>query len=373
MELVLGVGCMASVAVLVFAIALSKRTELWDSLLRNVTPTIMLGIAGIALLAGDLKMFAAFFTIIGFACLVSLTWILLASFARNLNGSYTFVFGLGYGIIQAASIIGAIMANYFSSQGQLSASIAAAESMDIVGFTSEVGLSDLAIVLMVVFSAGYALIPRYRELKEILSSLMLALARESSEKGEDELSEKSYNDVEPETDTTNKPPLAANESNLSVEEDSFEGQLTQNSESSPDQVKAASEEAPDINEAVEEAGNKRGSFTRRCDELSEQFSLSTREREAFFYLAKGHNAAFLTEKLCISRSTAKTHINHIYKKMGIHTQQELLNMVEDRHRGPVLGNIDRAALQDALKRVNEEGPLERDPSELVEHIRQDIR
>ena len=36
------------------------------------------------------------------------------------------------------------------------------------------------------------------------------------------------------------------------------------------------------------------------------------------------------DELCISRSTAKTHINHIYKKLDIHTQQELLKMVEDR-------------------------------------------
>ena len=50
-----------------------------------------------------------------------------------------------------------------------------------------------------------------------------------------------------------------------------------------------------------------------------------------FLLAKGHNAAFIQDKLCISKSTAKTHINHIYRKLDIHTQQELLNMVEDRN------------------------------------------
>ena len=50
-----------------------------------------------------------------------------------------------------------------------------------------------------------------------------------------------------------------------------------------------------------------------------------------FLLAKGHNAAFIQDKLCISKSTAKTHINHIYRKLDIHTQQELLNMVEDHN------------------------------------------
>lgn len=351
MELVLGVGCMVSAAVLVLAIALSKRTELWDSLLRNVTPAIMLGIAGIALLTGDIKMFAAFFTVIGFVCLVSITWILLASFARNLNGSYVFIFGLGYGIIQAASIIGALLANYLSSQGQLMASLSASSSMEIVDFTSQVGLSDLAIILMVVFSGGYALIPRYRELKEILASLMVALSKEKANLSE-------ANTVKEADNATSSDALNSN----AIDEPNPDEPTIK-----PDQDEISAKDVSD------DSKDKKGSFTRRCDELSEQYRLSAREREAFFLLAKGHNAAFLTEQLCISRSTAKTHINHIYKKLGIHTQQELLNMVEDRQRGPMLANIDRAVLQDAVRRAKEEKPIESDPFELVKHISQDIR
>lgn len=351
MELVLGVGCMVSAFVLVLAIALSKRTELWDSLLRNVTPAIMLGIAGIALLAGDAKMFAAFFTIIGFVCVVSITWILLASFAKNLNGSYIFVFGLGYGIIQAASVIGALVANLLSSQGQLVASISNADSMEIVGFTSQVGLSDLAIILMVAFSAGYAMIPRYRELKEMLVSLMVALSKEKS----------TVAGAEPAKPLTNNN-LADNAANAEQEV-----------KDSTNSLISATEQDENTKEDSRSTKDKKGSFTRRCDELSDQYRLSAREREAFFLLAKGHNAAYLTESLCISKSTAKTHINHIYKKLGIHTQQELLNMVEDRHRGPLVKPADRAVLQDAVRRVKEEGTLDGNPSELVSHIRQDIR
>lgn len=352
MELVLGVGCMVSALVLVLAIALSKRTELWDSLLRNVTPAIMLGIAGIALLAGDAKMFAAFFTIIGFVCVVSITWILLASFAKNLNGSYIFVFGLGYGIIQAASIIGALVANLLSSQGQLVASISNADSMEIVGFTSQVGLSDLAIILMVVFSAGYAMVPRYRELKEMLASLMVALSKEK-------LTATAMGETPEEASKNNLP------------DDSTDIEMEAND--SEDNLKATSKQSENGEGASSAPKDKKGSFTRRCDELSDQYRLSAREREAFFLLAKGHNAAYLTESLCISKSTAKTHINHIYKKLGIHTQQELLNMVEERHRGPLVKPADRAVLQDAVRRAKEDGTLDSNPSELVRHISQDIR
>ena len=89
---------------------------------------------------------------------------------------------------------------------------------------------------------------------------------------------------------------------------------------------------PSEDASTEEDDQERGGFYRRCEELSEQYLLSAREKEVLFILAKGHNANFIQEKLCVSKSTAKTHINHIYKKMDIHTQQELLTMVEDRPR-----------------------------------------
>ena len=93
---------------------------------------------------------------------------------------------------------------------------------------------------------------------------------------------------------------------------------------------AATEAAPAAE--ADETEDEKGSFRLRCEELSEQYLLSAREREVLVILAKGHNATFIQEQLCVSKSTAKTHINHIYKKMDIHTQQELLNMVEDRPR-----------------------------------------
>lgn len=80
--------------------------------------------------------------------------------------------------------------------------------------------------------------------------------------------------------------------------------------------------------------NSKGGFKRKCDEISETYMLSNRERDVLNLLARGHNAAYIMDELCISRSTAKTHINHIYKKMDIHTQQELLSMVEERSRKP---------------------------------------
>ena len=74
---------------------------------------------------------------------------------------------------------------------------------------------------------------------------------------------------------------------------------------------------------------KTGWFTNRCEEIANCYLLSRRETEVLFFLAKNYNASYIQEKLCISRSTAKTHIAHIYRKLDIHTQNELIHMVEE--------------------------------------------
>lgn len=79
------------------------------------------------------------------------------------------------------------------------------------------------------------------------------------------------------------------------------------------------------NDAVRGGGRFRG----KCKTVANTFLLSRRETEILFFLAKGHNAAYIQEKLYISEGTAKTHIRHIYRKCDVHNQQDLMRMVED--------------------------------------------
>ena len=69
-------------------------------------------------------------------------------------------------------------------------------------------------------------------------------------------------------------------------------------------------------------------FIAICKELSQAYNLTTRETEIFELLAKGRNADAISKKLVISKYTTKTHIYHIYQKIGIKSQQELMDMVE---------------------------------------------
>lgn len=77
------------------------------------------------------------------------------------------------------------------------------------------------------------------------------------------------------------------------------------------------------------AGGSLDPFEAACDEVANRYLLSRRQREVLRMLARGHNAAYVQDKLCITQSTAKSHIYNIYRKLDIHTQHELLAMVEE--------------------------------------------
>ena len=66
----------------------------------------------------------------------------------------------------------------------------------------------------------------------------------------------------------------------------------------------------------------------------------------FDLLAKGRGTAYIQDKLCISKSTAKTHISHIYRKLDIHTHQDLIDLVEEERveSGCASGASERSAI-----------------------------
>lgn len=70
-------------------------------------------------------------------------------------------------------------------------------------------------------------------------------------------------------------------------------------------------------------------FESQCEAVARSHGLTSRETEIFGYLARGRTAKVIQDKLVISQSTVKTHIYNIYRKLGINTQQELIQMVED--------------------------------------------
>ncbi|MGN0959114.1 MAG: helix-turn-helix transcriptional regulator [Coriobacteriales bacterium] len=70
-------------------------------------------------------------------------------------------------------------------------------------------------------------------------------------------------------------------------------------------------------------------FDAKCAAAAELYKLSPRESDVLGYLARGRNAAYLQEKLCISPHTVKSHIYSIYRKFDIHSQQKLMDFIEE--------------------------------------------
>lgn len=69
-------------------------------------------------------------------------------------------------------------------------------------------------------------------------------------------------------------------------------------------------------------------WQRKIDNVMNAFGLTERQQEVFRMLVRGRNAQYIADNFYISHSTAKAHIRNIYRKLGIHTQQELISMVE---------------------------------------------
>ena len=65
-----------------------------------------------------------------------------------------------------------------------------------------------------------------------------------------------------------------------------------------------------------------------CSELEERYGLSPRECDVFRLMSKGRDARYICDALCISMHTTKSHTYHIYQKMDVHSQQDLITAVE---------------------------------------------
>lgn len=65
----------------------------------------------------------------------------------------------------------------------------------------------------------------------------------------------------------------------------------------------------------------------RCAEVARTYKLSAREEEVLLLLAQHKTVGIIERELFIANGTAKAHVRHIYQKLGIHTRQELFDLL----------------------------------------------
>lgn len=75
-------------------------------------------------------------------------------------------------------------------------------------------------------------------------------------------------------------------------------------------------------------------FREKCARIAAEHALSDRESQVMVLLAKGRNLPYIQDELLLSKSTVSTHRQHIYAKLDIHSQQELIDLVQNTKEKP---------------------------------------
>jgi DNA-binding CsgD family transcriptional regulator len=66
-----------------------------------------------------------------------------------------------------------------------------------------------------------------------------------------------------------------------------------------------------------------------CKLLTERYRLTNREEEIMILLARGRSAPYIESKLQIKLNTVQSHTKNLYRKLDIHSRQELLSIIEE--------------------------------------------
>lgn len=84
----------------------------------------------------------------------------------------------------------------------------------------------------------------------------------------------------------------------------------------------------DILEEEIDPADPYAALKRKCRIVCNRYELSPRQYDVLVLVAQGRNAKYVQQALTISCSTAQTHIRNIYNKTGVHSRQELLDLIE---------------------------------------------
>lgn len=66
---------------------------------------------------------------------------------------------------------------------------------------------------------------------------------------------------------------------------------------------------------------------RACAELAGEYGLTERERDVLGMLARGMGGPQIQESLVVTQNTVKTHVRHVYRKLDVHSQREVVELV----------------------------------------------
>lgn len=88
---------------------------------------------------------------------------------------------------------------------------------------------------------------------------------------------------------------------------------------------------------VEVPPDMAGQFQEGCLRMGQVYLLSSREVEILNLLVRGRSLKSIAEDCFLSYNTVKTHVRHIYQKIGVHSREELIILFENTTETPLFG------------------------------------
>ncbi|MEC4272796.1 helix-turn-helix transcriptional regulator [Adlercreutzia sp. R25] len=88
-------------------------------------------------------------------------------------------------------------------------------------------------------------------------------------------------------------------------------------------------EDSDADDAAPEKASQ-SSFEEACALVSNESELSEREAEIMALIARGNSQKHISETLYLALGTVQWYAKSIYRKLGVHSKQELINLVNER-------------------------------------------
>lgn len=65
----------------------------------------------------------------------------------------------------------------------------------------------------------------------------------------------------------------------------------------------------------------------RCEQLAQEHGLTEREAEILGLIAQGKSRVEIEQELFLSQNTVKTHARHLYAKLGVHSKEDVYELV----------------------------------------------
>ena len=362
-------ACVATVLIMVTFLALGGD-ERWHIFFRPLIPFIAVTAIFIPFTTGGTSFWGTSVVLVGYMSFEALMWIFFSELSQRFRLSPIFVFGLGRGVMALAALGGSTLPLFTGALG------------------APTGLGEMGTVLIVLVAMmlAYALLPDEREMASIVAATPRKVAVQSASRaplivvneGKADALERAREGAVPsapeQADVRTQVPanwehaVVAALAELGETSGAASGQIASASSvvsaaDGPTAVDAMQDDASDASAASDTASSAsnapsparqamdfsrsifaeeavapapaddtpaaRGRFRQRCEIVANTYLLSRRESEVMYYLARGYKSSHIQQQLYISEGTAKTHIRHIYRKLNIHSQQDLIHLIDE--------------------------------------------